>query len=232
MSKTNKESLEKLLVFISDICEREENKWFKRALIQKLTSDNGFENFPEFVKYQKKQFKLKGNIFYSDITDKKLKKQLADDYIEMCWYQSINRIDRFLLFAFYQMENLLNYYARTTNAHDKIEKNNKKYTHEYAPKFIVTTHTSFFQKGKRNPIEKVNIWAKVTYWMIETGFVIWEKSNHSAISNLINVRNNESHRDSQKNSKYVDSVLLFHKKSDFSALGFYTGVIKKIAETV
>jgi len=232
MSNTSKESLEKLLVFISDICEHDENSWFKKALIQKLTTDNGFENFPGFVKYQKKQFKLKANIFYSDITDLKLKKQLINDYIEMCWYQSLNRIDRFLLYAFYQIENLLNYYARTTNAHQNIKGEPDKYNHEYAPKFIVKSSKGFFSDKGVISIEKVNIWAKITYWMIETGSISWEKSNHFAISNLINVRNSESHRDSRKNSDNVESVLLFHKKADFSALGFYINVIKKIAETV
>lgn len=233
MKEVKKENLEQLLDFIEEICNKDEFQWFKISLLNNLSTDNGFENFPEFIKYQKKQFKLKANIFYKNITDSKLKNQLVNDYIEMSWYQSINRTERFLLFVFYQVENLLNYYIKKSNAHIKIKSNRSKYFIEYSKSFKVDSYKSFINyKGENISINKINIWAKITYWVIDSNSIVWEKSNHSTISNLINVRNNQSHRNSQNENKNVDNILLFHKKADFSSLGFYIQVIKKIYETI
>lgn len=232
MGEVKKESLEKLLVLIDDICSKDENFWFKKKLLLTISNNNGFENFPEFVKYQKRQFRIKGNVFYKDIKDIKIKNELILDYMEMCWYQSINRVDRFVLFAFYQMENLLNYYSEKSGAFNKIKNNQNYYKHSYAPKFNIDAFKSYFHNNQAQSIEKINIWAKITYWMIETNSINWEKLNHTTLSNLVNIRNNESHRYSLIENENVNTTIDILKKSDFSVLGFYIKVLRKILDTI
>lgn len=228
MTKYSKESLEKLLVLIDDICKDEENLWFKERL-----GISGFNNFPSYLKLLKKQHKTKGETFYKDIEKGKLRNQLILDFSEMLWYQNINNINRFLLFVFYQFENMLNFYCTKSNAYDKINKNKNYFTIQYGAKFTVICIDSFFLKsGNRNPIEKVNIWAKTTFWILDSNNVDWEKNNHNNISKLIQIRNQNSHRNSalenQENTTTIDNL----SKSDFSNLSFYISIIKKVLGSI
>lgn len=231
MKNPSKESLEKLLRLIDELCACEENQWFKEALSSKFGGKNGFENFPAFLKHQKNQFKIKGRSFYAAIADEKLKKELVDDYIEMSWYQSVNNLNRFMLYVFYQMENLLNYYISISNAFEKIDTNKNYYIHKYPPKFTVIVYDSFFYKNEEKSIKDISIWSKLTFWMIDSNNKDWEKMNHRNINNLISTRNAISHRNSNSNNKYVDDTIDALKKSDFSSLSFYFNVLKKILET-
>ncbi|WP_418637583.1 hypothetical protein [Winogradskyella sp.] len=231
MENPSKESLQKLLRLIGELCEIEENHWFKESLASMLSVNYEFENFPEFLKHQKNQFRLKGKSFYESIGDVKLKKELVGDYIEMSWYQSINNLDRFMLFAFYQMENLLNHYITISNAYEKIDKNKDYYTHQYKSNFIVLVYDSFFYNNKKKSIDKINIWAKLTFWMKDSDNVKWEQLNHRNISNLISVRNANSHRNSNSKNEYVVNTIETLKKLDISSLGFYYNVLRKVLES-
>lgn len=231
MENPSKASLEKLLHLIYELCTLEENKWFKDTLSSKFSSNTGFENFPSFIKHQKNQFRLKGKSFYLIISDPKLKKELIEDYMEMSWYQSINNLNRFMLFAFYQMENLLNYYISISNAFEKINANKNYYTHQYASNFTVLVYDGFFYKEEMKSIESINIWSKLTFWMIDSNNKEWEKLNHRNIGNLISIRNANSHRSSNSNNEYVENTIEILRKSDFSSLSFYINVLKGILES-
>jgi hypothetical protein len=232
MTKHKKENLEKLLKLIGEISNDPDNFWFKEELGNTYNKEYAFENFPEFIKFQKKQFKIKGNNFYKNITNNELKKSLINDYVEMCWYQSINNIERFALFCFYQMENLLNYYCVSSNSFSKINSNPKKYTIDFGYKFVIDCQKGFLNFGVKGKIEKVSIWAKIVFWMIDSNSEVWEKSNHQNISNLINIRNNESHRNSLNNNKNVSKTVDFLKVSDFSNLGYYIKILKEIIGSI
>ena len=237
MSNPKLESLDKLLDFIDDLCKKEENKWFKEKLIEKFSTSTGFENFPSFLKYQKKQFRIKGRHFYANVKDEKLKQELINDYVEMAWYQSINNMNRFVLFAFYQMENLLNYYVILSNGLEKINANKDYFTISYDDKFNIDCLNGFFSYDRYKneytpkPIEKINIWSKLTFWVLDSDSKEWEKFNHSNISNMINIRNANSHRSSNTNNDSTNKTIEYLNKSDFSSLGFYINILKRIVDS-
>lgn len=232
MNNPSKANLEKLLNLIDEICAIEENRWFKESLSSKFSSENGFENFPAFLRYQKSQFRIKGRLFYKDIPDIKLKNELINDYIEMSWYQSINNLDRFMLFVFYQMENLINYYILISNAFEKIRVNKEYSTYEYSPKFIVNIKKDFYNHNNdEKSIEKIRVWSKLTFWMIDSKNYDWEEKNHRNLSNLITIRNSISHRSSNIKNEYIDRFIKNLKESSFSDLGYYINVLKKILES-
>ncbi len=232
MNNTSEQNLKKLLNLIDELCSIDENQWFKEALIKKYSKKSDFQDFPEFLKHQKKQFRLKARTFYSSINDKKLKKQLVDDYVEMMWNQSVNNVDRFMLFSFYQLENLLNYYLNISNAHNKIYSNKNYYTHSYNRSFTVVAYDGFFYKAQAKAFEKVNIWSKLTFWMIDSNSVEWESKNHFNISNLINIRNSNSHRNSKQINKDIRNTVQLLKVADFSYLGFYLNVLKYVLKSL
>ncbi|MEP6262745.1 MAG: hypothetical protein ABJ092_14310 [Gillisia sp.] len=150
----------------------------------------------------------------------------------MQWYQTTHDVERFLLFTFYQMENLLNYYCTSNNAFDKIKANPTKYDHSYSDKFIVSCSRNF--AGAKN-IEKVNsIWAKFTFWLIESNKIKWYTPQRSSnVWDLVNIRNKISHRSSQSlPSPNVEEQIEKLHKEDFSRLGFYIGVLKEIRDSL
>lgn len=228
MDNPTKENLTKLLSLIERISQIEENKWFKDELHRKLSINF---SFPEYFKAQKLQYKVKAKNFYKSIDNLKLKNELVDDYIEMSWYQSVNNIDRFLLFAYYQMENLINYYCKISNVYEKLKLNKDYYTHSYSEKFQIVTYNSFYYKERQSPLSKVSIWAKLTYWMYDSKSFDWERKNHLNISNLINIRNKNSHRNSDKVNKDIETLIEILKKSDISILSFYIGILKFILKS-
>lgn len=227
MTKYSKESLEKLLDLIDEICKDEENLWFKEKL-----GKNNISDFPSYFKLLKKQYKIKGENFYKKIEKGKLRNQLISDFSEMMWFQNINNINRFLLFLFYQYENMINFYCIKSNAYDKIESNKNYFIHQFNPTFTVICVDSFFKNEIRNPIEKVNIWAKTIFWILDSKNIDWEKNNHNNISNLIQTRNQNSHRNTFSNGMENLTAIEMLVKSDFSSLSFYINILKKLIETI
>ena len=232
MENPNKESLKKLINLIENLSSIEDNLWFKNELLLKLGGDPKIESFPEYFKSQKLQFKIKARNFYSEINDTKLKNELVNDFIEMSCYQSVNNVNRFVLFTFYQMENLINYYCRVSNSFEKIKKNKDYYTHSYSKGFNITPVDSFFFNNEPKAIEKINIWSKLTFWMKDSNSVDWERENHTNFFNLITIRNANSHRNSELNNDGLLIKIEKLKKSDLTALSFYISILKHITSTL
>jgi len=233
MGKHKKESLEKLLPIIYEICESPENSWFKDALYKKLNVERSnpyMMAFPGYFALLKKQFKIKANKFYSPITNKKLKSELIEDCIKMFWYQVNNDIEQLFVFAFFQMENLLNHYITITKAHEKILLNQNYYTHKFSDTFVVNCHKSFFSvKGDKYDLKKISIWAKIIYWVYDTNNLSLLTSNN--FSNLVNIRNSTNHRNS--NIAYeVNPTVEFLKNSDYSSFGYYINILKEISKSI
>lgn len=228
----SKESLNKLLLLIYEISEDPQHSWFKEELDRKFgSSPAAFEDFPSFLLHLKRNYRLKAKEFYKDVKDPKLKVQLVKDNVEMQWYQASHDIERFLLFAFYQVENLLNYYCTTSGAFDKIRNNPSHYEHSYSENFHVSCSKYFLGSTK---IEKVNsIWAKLTFWLKDANRIKWySKGRNSNIWDLINVRNKVSHRNSQAApNENVENQLEILQREDFSRLGFYIAILKEIRES-
>lgn len=232
MEKPSKESLLKLLDLISKISELEGNQWFRKELSNRFYEKSFSDSFPEYFKKQKQQYKIKGRNFYSDIKDKNLRNELVIDFVEMSWYQSINNINRFMLFAFYQMENLINYYCLISNSFEKIIVNKDFYSHSYNEKFTVIPYDSFYFKETKKPLEKINIWAKLTYWAIDSNSIDWESNNHYNISNLIKFRNENSHRNSELVNEELVQLINTIKKADITVLSFYINILKYISKSL
>lgn len=226
-----RESLEKLLLLLEEICNDEENLWFKNRLHEQF-SEIG-DNFPSYFRHLKKQYKIKANTFYKDIPDNNLKVKLTQDYVEMSWYLGINDVNRFCLFTYYQIENLLNYYITESNAFEKIKTNKNYFIKQFNEKFTVVCFDKFFQNETNQSLDKINIWAKIVYWALDSNSEDWENQNHSNISNLVNIRNTNSHRNStQGPNEKNEETLKYLARSDYSNFGFYANILKKIRDSL
>jgi hypothetical protein len=126
MAKYKKESLEKLLILIEDICKDEENLWFKNKLHSRFSFFNSLINssntYFEIKKDTSKIIKLLNlnptiSVDYSFIKYKLLRTRLELDNIRMenIRYDlketdEMKRLYDFCINAFYQIENLINYF--------------------------------------------------------------------------------------------------------------------------
>lgn len=235
--KYREESLQKLVELIIEISSKPENLWFKDALLEKLVNlDTGptiSENsgFDSYFKLLKKQFKIKANNLYKDIPDKTLKSDLINDCVKMYWFQINNEVQSMFIQAFSQMENMLNFYVAKSNAFEKIEKNRNHYQHYFNEKFNVVCYNGFYSNSLPKQIVAVNIWSKLVFWAYDTKHSEFLISNSFNFSNLINIRNDNIHKDSISEKKSFGFVTTF-KKEDYSAFSFYINILKEISKTL
>lgn len=140
----NKESLEKLLLLIDEICSEKDNLWFKNELQDKYSfikknNDQVFERINE-IKSDTIKIKKLLNITPEILIDYKfikhnlLRTRLEIDYLRMenVRYNlnerdEIKRLYDYCVNAFYQVENLVNYYyyekyPKINNLLDHLEK--------------------------------------------------------------------------------------------------------------
>ncbi len=124
MPKYSKESLEKLLVLIDEICKEEENLWFKNNLEKIISTDSLISN-NSFLEIKKDTTKIINildinpscSVDYSFISHKLLKTRLELDNLRMenVRYDlkekdEMKRLYDFCINAFYQIENLINFF--------------------------------------------------------------------------------------------------------------------------
>lgn len=141
MSQQSKHTLEKLLLFIVEICKNDDNKWFRDSLIDQL-GENGYGSKLDNIE---KYLKLDGYkiIDYSHITNENVRSQLFRDNIEMSKYRlgKINdeiNFDEFCRYAYLQVEELINYFynkkydGNLTEISAFIKMHNPKFKPEYA----------------------------------------------------------------------------------------------------
>lgn len=233
MAKYKKESLEGLLKLIEEICDDSDNQWFVERIAKITVQDENENNsFPSLIRFLKSEYKKKGSKFYHSITDKKLKNDLINDFNEMYFNHSLNNMGKFIQFTCFQMENLLNYYCIKSNAYEKIRLNKNYYAKSYNEKFEIKCFQSFFGNDIEKEIGSVNLWAKITYWIIENNKSDWYLSNSFTLSNIINIRNHISHRNTlntnDSNKKSIETL----KNSDLSALSFYLNVLREIINSI
>ncbi|ARV12013.1 hypothetical protein BTO09_06480 [Gilvibacter sp. SZ-19] len=117
-----KESLEKLLVLIDEICKDNNNLWFRKSLEFKfsgtrtnLYDEQVFTNTEKIKYYLSLSPEL--SIDYSYIPHKTLRARLELDNLrmegvrlDMQEKKEFTRFFDYLVFAFYQVENLINFY--------------------------------------------------------------------------------------------------------------------------
>lgn len=234
--KYKKESLEKLLFLIEEICLDKENDWFSKKLVENLLGNRNYSVFnetadlPSFFRLLKKHFKIKAFHFYSNIYDEKLRSELTKDCVKMYWYQINNDVESMFIHAYFQMENMLNYYVSNTDAYQRILNNPTKYIYNNR-NFTVDCYTNFFYNDVEKPLVNISIWSKLAYWAMDSNKYDFLLKNHKNFSILINIRNDNIHKSSTFERK-TDSFLIDFKKFDYSAFSYYINAIKTIASTL
>lgn len=166
MTKYSNESLEKLLLLIDEICNEEENLWFKNELLSKLVLENNTVKSKEiFLELKKDTSKIiyfldinpSCSVDYSFINHKLLRTRLELDNLRMenVRYDlkekdEMKRLYDFCINAFYQIENLINYYY-----HEKFPK-----IHDLLNHLEGIETTTFKRKEERN-VGDIPIYIKI-----------------------------------------------------------------------
>lgn len=218
MSKYSKESLEKLLLLIDEICNEEENLWFKNKLKAFFLKDLNIYNYAFKEKFDaiEKYLKIDGVtlIDYSKIKDENIRNQLFRDCIEMSKYRlgKINdriKFDEYCRYAHLQAEELINYfyYKFFDGDIDSI----KKFIEEYIS----------YYKGD---LDKSSSLKQISYRYKLSAFVKAYKLDKGPFKSIIeflsNLRNEMSHRSSMENLD-EDKILIEVKKRKINITSSY-----------
>jgi len=249
MAKYSKESLEKLLKLIDDICKDEKYLWFKNDLQKKYspTLSNKFDNNESISKiYEyciKEIISKQANKFYEDFKLDEIKPKLIEDFIRMEHFRRDDNFEDFCLAMFQQIENIVTYTFNSYDVLQKLKNNSNEYListyNKDLKKFIrssygITLGKFIFQKYKIN--ETFNIHTQTWYFMnklrsilyyyyfncqIEFNSTKFEEVYQSA-NELYQVRN-LNHRGGEKSEyqqKIYDEIIPQHNKYYFKFLGF------------
>ena len=243
----NKGKLEKLIKLVKELAEKEELSWFRDSLENHFSrSDKSYD----FLRLQKKNFRIKGKKLYEFVSkeERNFKEQLIKDYIEMNIFSVLGNYHRTLQFCCMQVENILNYYCIKSKCFEKIKNNPKKYeyrkknngykknTLEKREDFIVTPIEYFFDRDKKErSIKNVSIWPKYAFWFAETQIetdVIKKAKDHQTLSNIVNARNSESHRNSLEFNNSVNRVVSNLKERQITDFYSYNNLLYKMASSL
>lgn len=211
MTKYSKESLEKLLLLIDEICSQEEYLWFKEKLQARLFEVNHLNN-PDIVKKLnaiQKYLMIDGVevIDYSEINNEIVRNQLFRDCIEMSKYRlgKINdtiNFDEYCRYAHMQAEEMINYFY-----------NFKFYGNiEYVKEFILKHNPSYKFKDVIGSLSEIPYSTKLSAFIKE--YKLEKGSLKSILDFLSNLRNELSHRNSL-DIKNEDLILCELKNKNF-----------------
>lgn len=193
MTTYKKESLEKLLTLIKEITNDGDNLWFKEALIKNLDHDSNYNhktysNTEKIKEYLNLSPEL--SIDYSFIKHNILRKRLELDNLRMQNVRlslnekdEIKRLYDYIIYSFYQIENLINFY----------------YYHKYPIINNLLNHlesipyTKFKRSSFHKDISDINISSKIfafnkTYFSLKGDF-----TGHN-ITSIRKIRNEGLHR--------------------------------------
>lgn len=193
MTKYSKESLEKLLVLIDEICNEEENLWFREKLMSKfsnkLTANNS--DFIHKINSIEKYLKIDGVeiIDYSKIKNEFVREQLFRDCIEMSKYRlgKINdtiNFDEYCRYAHMQAEELINYFFNE-KFHNNLD---------FAQDFIEKYFPIYKRSEKITSLNQINYYSKLSSFL--KAYELEKGSLKQTIEFLSNIRNELSHRNS------------------------------------
>lgn len=115
MAKYSKESLEKLLLLIDEICSQEENLWFRENIQQNYSKiineqNNNSDSINKIYEYCIKEIiEKQAKKFYDDFILKDIKLALINDFIRMEHFRRDDNFEDFCLAMFQQIENIIVY---------------------------------------------------------------------------------------------------------------------------
>lgn len=233
MTKYSKESLEKLLVLVGDICKDEDNVWFKES-IGKINSDSirfselknihdDLRRTKSFLKYIDGQYWREGFNFYKKIPDVNLKIALTSDYKEMRIAESEKDYMEFVRRIILQFENVLNYLITKFDAHDIIYSNTQSYKNDSLD--LYTGPYGFFEpNGARKDLAKIGLpsklnWARI-FFNVSYSFPIW--------NDLTFLRNKASHRGSLSSLEVTKMEKIIDAWDQQKINTFYSSLLKNL----
>lgn len=193
MAKHKKENLEKLLKLIGEISNDPDNLWFKEELLEKYkdkniyNTDDIFNNTETIKKYLSISPQL--SIDYSFINHNILKNRLELDNLRMENVRidikekdETKRLYDYIIYAFYQIENLINFFYFT-----KFSNFNELLNHlESTPK------TNFKRNKYHKNISNINIATKI--YTFNRTYLKLNTSVGYSIDSLRLIRNEGLHR--------------------------------------
>ncbi len=200
MAKYSKESLEKLLLLIDEICSQEEYLWFKERLLKKNSKNINVSELNElhqdlrrtksFLKYIDGQHWREGFNFYNKIKDSNFKITLTSDYKEMKIAEIENNKLEYVRRLILQLENIFNYLITKFDAYTVIIDNPDIYRDNYNN--LLEGKYAFFNEDK-SPRSLKNISLPSKLFWIKTYFNI--NYNYKVWNDLTFLRNKASHRE-------------------------------------
>ena len=239
MQEGDKKNIKDLIRLVKELCEQDSFNWLKKELIDyfsleidktlpnKKLFNNGYEfdDFPSFLRFQKNQFRKKGRRFYERVDDAELKNILINDYVEMNWNLFVNNIDRFMLFNFYQLENLLNYYCQKNDAEKKIKNNNQAY------KFSSTNekfNVDFENLKTYNSKINLNFLQKIAFWANDSNNFDFLDMNYGNFYDIKNVRDKNSHRGGAESYGYINTITKLLNKDFLTNFNWYVQILNQL----
>lgn len=226
MSKAD--NLNKLLNFIDELAKDPENEWFRAELVKRF-SVMDCSKMSENLEDIRGVLQIRGrqSVDYNFINHNDLKNTLIIDNQRMenaaLSLKELNEVERFYNFcvnAFYQIENLVNYYYyRFYNDINKLTDHLKEVTKNEQFPFIPT--------GKEKDISSIPMSTKLFCFGTEFLDVI-QRSN---LSVMREIRNAGSHR-CQVIKKLKDKDDLIYKFLEFQSFHTVRELLKKIAKKI
>lgn len=160
-----KQDLMSLIDFVNDIANQEGNEWFKEKMLNKLVSKNTAKEFNDLEDIKNNTIKIVGlldinpdvSIDYSFISHKLLRTRLELDNLRMenVRYDikekdEMKRLYDFCINAFYQIENLINYFY-----HEKFPKTEDLLSH------LEQIESTLFKRKTEKNIGDISIAIKI-----------------------------------------------------------------------
>lgn len=238
----NKEELNRLLSFIEALTKQPGNEEFVaglRALVgTEQTLLHNDDELSSYLRLQRERFRKKARRYYKDIKDDTLRNQLVDDHAWMLWYRSVDDVVSYFNYVNLQIENIVNFYLSNIDIHSQILANPTAFmcNLQVNPKYIVNIdcNKDFFRNtsaGLSNiPYTKVKtLWSKIWAWAICTGNTKLVTAQASNIASIINIRNDNNHRDSKVSSA---SSEYWKNQEDDANYGFIIMILKVFRNSI
>ena len=241
----NKEELRQLLAFIETLVMQPGNEEFVAGLRALVGADsipdvNTNEQLGSYLRLQRDKFRAKARKYYKNVSNENLRGQLIDDHAWMLWYKSVDDVVSYFNHVNLQIENIVNYYMSEIDIHTSILADPTAFTThlivspsgKYA--IDIDCNKDFFRKtphGLTNvQYSKVkSLWSKIWAWGVCTGNTAFIQSQASNIAAIINIRNDNNHRDSKVMSP---SSEYWRNLEDDSNYGFILMILKVFRNSI
>lgn len=229
----DKEQLNKLLDFIDSLAKTKGNEWFVEELRKRVDSKANVQTATQDIRFIREALQIKGDnsLHYNYISNVSLRNQLLVDNLRMennaLDFQTIDETERFYHFcvnAFYQIENLLNYYYYITypDLEDLLNHIEKK---------TETSKYPYKRNGKEQNVGDIVVEKKM-YAFCEEFFPYTPENmdfTFKTLSELRQVRNEGLHRCDVIKKDKNEKLYNFFKYQSFNSIRI---LLKKVSAKI